>query len=287
MRFIQCARTALLGASALALVACDSGTSAPVDGSTDAETDAATSTPTFFAVDAMNRIVRFAPATPDATQSVTITGLQPAETIVSLDVRPANNQLYALGSTSRLYVLDGTTGVATPVGSQFSMVLSGLYFGLDVNPVADRLRIVNIAQQNIRVEPDTGLVAMVDTMLTFATGDPNQGTAPHIVECAYTNSTQGASTTTLFAIDSSLDVLTLVAPPNNGAVTTVGGLGLDVENEVGFDIVTTGASNVAYAAMRTSAAVTSTLYTIDLTTGAATAVAPIGGGIVHALAYRP
>jgi hypothetical protein len=287
MRFAPRARAALLCASVLVLVACDSGTAAPADGSTDAETDATTSMPIFFAVDAMNRIVRFAPGTPDATQSVTITGLQPAETIVSLDVRPTNAQLYALGSTSRLYVLDATTGVATPVGAQFSTVLSGLYFGLDVNPLADRLRIVNIAQQNIRVDPDTGMVAMVDGTLAFATGDLNEGTAPHIVECAYTNNTPTPSTTALYAIDSSLDVLTLIVPPNNGAVTTIGPLGVDVENEVGFDIVTTGASNVAYAAMRTSAAVTSTLYTIDLTTGAATAVAPIGGGIVHALAYRP
>ncbi len=39
------------------------------------------------------------------------------EQIVGLDVRPANKQVVAVGSTSRLYRIDGATGAATAIGS--------------------------------------------------------------------------------------------------------------------------------------------------------------------------
>ena len=38
-----------------------------------------------------------------------ITGLQTGESIVGLDIRPANGQLVGLGSTSRLYSFNGAT----------------------------------------------------------------------------------------------------------------------------------------------------------------------------------
>jgi len=46
-----------------------------------------------------------------------ITGLQAGETVLGFDYRPATGGLYAIGSTSRLYLINGTTGAATQVGS--------------------------------------------------------------------------------------------------------------------------------------------------------------------------
>ena len=58
------------------------------------------------------------PATPGTIAStITITGLQPGENVLAIDLRPATGQLYALGSTSRLYVVDVVTGVGTAVGT--------------------------------------------------------------------------------------------------------------------------------------------------------------------------
>jgi hypothetical protein len=48
-----------------------------------------------------------------ATSTTAIVGLPPAENIVSIDYRPATGQLYALGSSSRIYFINEKSGVAT------------------------------------------------------------------------------------------------------------------------------------------------------------------------------
>src|SRR5207249_1823786 len=79
--------------------------------------------------------------------SVPITGLQAGETIVGLDVRPATQQIYGVGSTSRLYTLDPLTGAATQVGTAGAFTLNGTAFGVDFNPVPDRIRVVSNTEQ--------------------------------------------------------------------------------------------------------------------------------------------
>ena len=82
--------------------------------------------------------------------------------------------------------------------------------------------------QNLRLNPDTGAVAAVDTAL-------NPG-APHVVGSAYTNNFAGATTTTLYAIDATTDQLFIQNPPNDGTLVPVGPLGVDTTDAVGFDI---------------------------------------------------
>ena len=109
-------------------------------------------------------LARFHSATPGTILgAVTVTGLQPAETLVGIDMRPADGQLYGVGSTSRLYLLNAITGAATPIGPVFPTVLSGTSFGVDFNPMVDRLRIVSDAGQNLRINPNNGAIAGVDT----------------------------------------------------------------------------------------------------------------------------
>jgi hypothetical protein len=228
-------------------------------------------------------LVSFDSSTPGTIDSsVMITGLQSGETVLGIDFRPNGGSLYALGSSSRLYKLNRTTGVATQVGSVFSTMLMGNKFGFDFNPTVDRIRVVSDMGQNLRLNPITGAVAAVDTNLAYAGTDVNAGMTPNIVGSAYTRNFVGGGTTTLYNIDSKLDVLTTQVPPNAGTLNTVGSLGIDVTDVAGFDIA---GEDLTFAALHTSSG--QGLYSIDLMTGNASLMGAIGGDNVTSLAAVP
>jgi uncharacterized protein (TIGR03437 family) len=238
---------------------------------------------TVFAVTASNNLISFNQFAPNAIMKTTaITGLQPSENILGIDFRPRTGVLYAISSQSRVYTINTSTAAATQVGSApLTPAINGTSFGFDFNPVPDRIRLVSDAEQNLRLQPDLGTVAATDTNLAYAAGDPNAAANPNIVGSAYTNNFSGASTTTLYGIDSNLDTLVLQgsiggAPtsPNTGQLTTVGALGVNTSDQVGFDIV--GTTGLALASLTPMGAATSSLYSINLQTGAATLIGPIG-----------
>lgn len=212
-----------------------------------------------YTVDATNNLAIFNPNNPVPVTKA-ISGLQAAETILGIDFRPANGQLYALGSTSRLYTINLGTGAATAVGAgPFSTLLSGTDFGFDFNPTVDRIRVVSNTGQNLRLNPNDGTLAATDGML-------NPGT-PAIGAAAYTNNFAGATTTSLFVIDHNTDKLYLQNPPNNGTLVEVGSLGINIESANGFDI---GSTSQKIWFIGTVGGATK-LYSINTTTGAATA----------------
>ncbi|MGP1346304.1 MAG: DUF4394 domain-containing protein [Phycisphaerales bacterium] len=213
-----------------------------------------------------------------------ISGLQQNEIIRGIDFRPADGMLYALGSTSRLYSIDTGTGVATAIGGPFGNALNGSRFGFDFNPTIDRIRVVSDADQNLVLNPDTGSSTMV-TPLFYGPGDANEGANPNVVGSAYTNSFAGSTMTQLYGIDTNLDILVTQAN-SAGTLGTVGPLGVDLNDNVGFDI--SGSSGVAYAAVMDAALSKSTFWTIDLSTGQAFAIGEIGGGaFVSSIAVVP
>jgi hypothetical protein len=226
---------------------------------------------TIVALTSGNRLLSFDHATPGTiTSTLQLTGLQPGETLLGLDFRPATGGLYALGSTSRLYLLDTTTGEAKLVGLMaFTPALNGTRFGFDFNPAVDRIRVTSDADQNMRLNPDTGAVAGTDTNLQFAASDVNAGVNPNVVGSAYSNNFIGATITVLYDIDSNVNALLIQNPPNGGTLNTMGSLGFDVADEVGFDI--SGVSGAAYASLSTN------LYSINLQSGLATLIGGIGG----------
>jgi hypothetical protein len=228
---------------------------------------AASAAEAFYGVTQDNQLVAFQSDNVLNVQPThAITGLPGGESIVGLDVRPANGQLYALGKTSRLYVINPRTGAARQVGATpFIPALAGTGFGFDFNPTVDRIRVTSDADQNLRLNPDDGTVAGVDTNLAYAPGDPGAGTNPNVVASAYTNSFAGATSTTLFDIDNARHALVIQNPPNNGTLTTVGALGVN-NNATAFDI---GDSNVGYAVLNGEQNKQS-LYRIDLSNGKAT-----------------
>ncbi|MGI8741421.1 MAG: DUF4394 domain-containing protein [Bryobacteraceae bacterium] len=242
------------------------------------------------ALTTQSTLLRFDSATPGAVLgNSTILGLQSGEALLGIDFRPANGQLYGLSNTSRLYTINPLTGLATFAVALSTPLTGGSSYGIDFNPVVDRLRVVHsdartnpLSNQNLRIDVDTGIV-IADGALTPAKVvsplDPNIGAA------AYTNNFSGATSTTLYDIDFFRDRLVIQNPPDSGTLVRVGELapigappmGADITNEmVGFDI--SGLSGIAYASLTSPATGVSSLYTIDLGTGAATLVGSFGNG---------
>ena len=232
-------------------------------------------------------IVGFNEAAPKKILSeAAVTGLEPGESLLGIDFRPANGVLYGVGSSNRLYTIDPVTGAATAVGNgQFAVPLTAGAAGFDFNPTVDRIRFVNQAGQNARLNPDTGAIVDSDTLtggiqldgnLAYAEGDPNFGNSPAGVGAAYVNNFAGATSTTLFVIDTNLDVLVRQAPPNNGVLNTIGPLGIDAGTVLGFDIRSVDGNETALAAIEVGGV--SSLYNINLTTGQASIVDKIGNG---------
>lgn len=240
-----------------------------------------------YAMTSKNRLIQFDSNDPDDIISKRrVTGLQRNERLLGIDFRPANGALYGLGSSSRLYVIDVNTGAATPVGSgPFSPALQGKVFGFDFNPTVDRIRVVSNTGQNLRLNPIDGTVAAVDAALVYAATDANAGRTPSVAGAAYTNPDNDPATgTTLYDIDTRLDILVIQNPPNNGVLNTVGSLRRNAERLLGFDIA---ASGVAYAAWaEDDDDDDNRLVSIDLTTGRATKLGEIDtdGGSITGLA---
>ncbi len=215
---------------------------------------------TAFGLTTDNVIVRFdtnAPGT--GLRVVAITGLQPGETALAIDLRPSTGQLYLLGSTSRLYVVDTNTGAAVAVGAPFSPALSGTRFGIDFHPVLDSIRLISDLGQNQDLDPDSGRVSSVFPDISSV--------STRIVESAHSDNVPEGTMTRLFAIDSRTDELLTTT---QGGFQPVGALGIDTSDLVGFDIAAN--DDAAYATLTDAS---TSLYRIDLSTGAASLVGPV------------
>ena len=192
-------------------------------------------------------------------RSLTISGLQSGESIISIDYRPATGQLYGLGTSSRLYLINENSGLATPLGTTaFTPQIEGTSSSIDFNPTVDRIRLVSNNGQNLRLHPELGTVVAIDGSLN---GVPNA----RVEAIAYNNSVSGSTSTLLYDIDYSTDKLYVQNPPNDGGLQEVGNLEVDFDGVGGFDIM----SNSNYAMAVNNKNSESRLYTISLATGKA------------------
>ena len=224
-----------------------------------------------------NSLVRFDSATPTVINStVALSGL--SGTLLGIDFRPATGELFGVTSDSRLYTINVLTGAATAVGAANQFVLMGSSFGFDFNPTVDRIRLTSNTGQDLRLNPLNGAIAATDPTLAYAAADPNAAATPSIVGSAYTNSFAGSTSTTLYDIDSGLDILATQNPPNNGTLNTVGSLGVNASNNIGFDIFFF--NNQAFASIQLANGTSTGFYSINLATGAATLIGGIGNGLV-------
>ncbi len=225
------------------------------------------------------RLATFDPRTPNTISANTaITGLGAGETVVGIDFRPLDRLLYALTTNGKLYTVDPATGAATAKSTLAAdpadatvpyTALSGTSFSVDFNPAADRLRVISDTGQSLRINVDTGA--------TTSDGSINRASGPaSVVAAAYSNSFAGTTTTTLFDLDATTDVLARQVPPNDGTLVNVGALGVDIAaSGAAFDIG--GGGSAAYAALRSGAAGPFSLYSVNLTTGVAALIGNTGG----------
>ena len=247
-----------------------------------------------FGLTTDSRLIQFSPAAPsELTLNVKISGLRGGESLIGIDKRPVDGKLYAvgkLGTSAWLYTINTSTGAATfvadlvEIGTTTPIALSGSEFGFDVNPAADALRIVSNTGQNLRVLLSDRIVAGVQRFTgdTFTDGPLNYAGTPAtgVTAAAYTNSTAGMTTTTLYDLDTNLDDLVIQNPPNAGTLIKVGDLSVATTIYAGFDIRTIEGTNTAYASLTRqvgNGATVANLYLVNLATGAVTDLGRIGG----------
>ena len=236
-------------------------------------------------------LLRLNAGTPrEPSRRVPLSGLAAGETLVGIDFRVARGVLYGVSSQGRVVTIDTATGVARPVGAGMSAVaLQGQRFGVDFNPVADRIRVVSDSGQNLRLHPDTGALAATDPALSGPEGRP----PPRIAGAGYTYNQQNDKLTTNYAIDiargwlvtqGSVEGREPVVSPNTGRVFDVGALGTGPLEDASFDIA--DVNNAALAALRQGGL--TRLYAIDLTSGKATLLGTVGAGApLRGIAIEP
>ena len=203
--------------------------------------------------------------------------------IFGIDTRPLTNRIMALTATQGQgdyqigeLVLDADR-LLFDGRIQSDQAVTGVSHGFDFNPTIDRIRVVNDVNKNYVFNPITGALQTTATDLFYPVGDANAGADPNVAGSAYSNNFVGATTSQLYGIDTGLNILATQAN-NAGTLGTIGPLGVDISALAGFDI--SGATGTAYAIMTPAGSSQSIFYAINLATGAATPVGPVGGGLL-------
>lgn len=224
------------------------------------------------ALDDQGNLLRFDARYPGVLlDEVAIGGLPAGVSLLGIDIRSTTNTLVGAGTDNVMYEVDQDTGAATPIGSGFAPGLVGGSFGVDVNPVPDALRVTSDSAMNYR--------------LSFASGNHGAGSpdgtlnpgAPQVVASAYANAgltVNRPAATTLYAIDRNTDQLLTQNPPNAGTLVDAKDIGIDVGSRTGFDI----AEGIGYMSTNVGDGRGTKLFRIDLNSGAATELGPIGTG---------
>ncbi len=221
-----------------------------------------------YAVDTSDNLISFWSDTPvNIESSYNITGIQFGEEIRGIDFW--GGKIYGLGSSSRLYTIDPTTGAATQVGAgQFSPLLNGQTFGFDNGPLGVQSVSGLGGGQNLRIDRVTGAATLLPAV-SYAAGDPFFGVAPRVDALAY----DGVSGI-WYAADTLQNTLATLNPAT-GFLNTINMLGIDASRFNGMDI--SPFSGIMY--MGTPAASSgpqANLYTVDRFTGMVTVVSTIG-----------
>jgi hypothetical protein len=236
-------------------------------------------------VQGSNTLVRFDSATPGTIETLSVIGVVSGETLRGIDFRPLTGQLYAMatdatGAQVRIYVIDPATGVATGFASTATVPTPGSQWGMSFNPAADRIRLVNANGENIRINPINAAFSGNDSDLSSPVAP-----APVVDAVAYDRQFPGATQTTLFAINRATHSLAVqggingaVPPgPNGGSITDIGPLtiALNQASATGLEMTSNG---ILFATLRPSSNNLTGLYTVNVSTGAATLVGLIGDG---------
>ena len=220
-------------------------------------------------------IVKFDITDPTATSTIAISG--DATRLDAFDFRPETGQLIGFDSaTDRFFIVDANTGNTTEiVDPDPEAIQQSNNNDVDWNPTIDRMRLVTAQDNNVVFNPNNGATTAV-TDLFYASGDANDGENPAVIGNAYTNSFDGAMSTTQYVLDAATDSLGILAN-NAGEITTVGQTTLNGSNYFfgtngGFDIFfdSDTQTNTAYAVLFGQGL--TSLFLVDIATGGLTKV---------------
>ena len=227
-------------------------------------------TATGIGLSSNNKLIRFALNNPNSVTENNITGLLVDEKFVGIDYRLRNStersgQLYGLTNKANLYTINPETGAAILVNTLKAATdstftnLEGTAFAVDFNPAADRLRVISNTGQSLRINVDTGD--------TIRDGDIKGIAGAIISAAAYSNSFKTSVVglaTELFDLDQTNQIVVKQDPPNTGTLNRIGGLGINLGLDNGFDIA--GGDNGYALATVANASGPSVLYRVDLST---------------------
>ncbi|MEU4539698.1 DUF4394 domain-containing protein [Streptosporangium sp. NPDC023825] len=245
------------------------------------------------------RLVGFEIRSPGRTRDLgRVRGLAGDTALVGIDYRVRNGKLYGVGNQGGVYTLSGPARAVKV--SQLTVPLSGVDFGVDFNPAADRLRVISDTGQNLRhnLDDPAGAPAagqtVADGPLTGpqtrppsdpptapaagAPGDPSfapvvaEAVATGVSGAGYTNNDLSPATaTTLFDVDTTAARVSLQSPANAGTLVATGNLRVAATGAAGFDVHSSlrngvTVSNSAFAALKVGGRYG--FYGINLLTGA-------------------
>lgn len=227
-----------------------------------------------FGITADNHLVNFDSATPsNFNSSVAVTGLvgadgvtaDPFASILNLSYHPEEGRFYGIDSNANFYRIT-MNGAATLVSNQLNP--SGFSGGLAYDPFSGTFAFLTDAAENFSL----GVAGSVSSNPNafYAAGDPNESAIPNIFGIGIDPDFGSA-----FLIDSATDTLVRSFDPALSELFTIGSLGIDVTSFGGLVMDFEG--NL-YASLSTDG-LTSSLYSIDPDTGAATAVGNLPSGL--------
>lgn len=246
-----------------------------------------------------------------------ITGLRVNDSIIGIDYRPADNQLYGVSNLGDIYAIDPITSHAELKSTLIADVnnnillpfngITGTLISMDFNPVTDRLRVIGDDGQILRINVDTGAVT------TYSEPNSAANANTKISSIAFSNSFFGSANTKLYEIDINNDRVYLRKPTigdklaefpplsitnkgnssvnnNDNPIQTAAlldiepikfsPLGVNAEGSSSFDIH--GISNQSYAVLTVDGR--AQLYKINLATiGEASPVSTLIGNLPPAL----
>jgi hypothetical protein len=247
-----------------------------------------------WAVTDAGELIRFNAGQPQRVlERKALAGLPAGESLVGIDYRVAKGVLYGVTTGGRLVTIDTAAGRASTVGSASPAALSGQRFGVDFNPVADRVRVVSDTGMNLRLHPDTGAVAATDPALQYTAGDARGGQPAGVTAAGYTYNKTNDKLTTNYAIDIRAGTLVVqgsregtepVVSPNSGQLRTVGSLGVANIEDASLDL--SDLNNTALAALKTGGR--TRLYLVDLASGKARLIGSVAGSAgLRGMAIEP
>jgi len=238
---------------------------------------------TLFGVTTDNRLVSFDTAAPSTfLTDFTITGLKqsdgvtadPGASLLNLTYHASSGLHYGLDSNANFYSVS-KAGVATIINNTFSP--TGFAAGFAYDPFSDKMLFASDTAENVLFATDGSRTT--NPALAFGLGDANNGTAPKIFGAGI-----DADFGNAYFVDADLDILINSIDPNFSELFTVGALGINATSFGGLVVDTDG---ILWGALSTDG-LTSSLFSINTSTGAATSIGNFGAGVgIQSIAAVP